>query len=80
MANRNTTIDILKGIAIILVVYGHVIQRSMSPYEIDAHLNPVFKLIYTFHMPLFFFLSGYAMVFSLNRRGILDIFKDRCQG
>lgn len=43
-------IDIAKGIGIILVVMGHNDFSLISPY---AH-----KLIYSFHMPMFFFMSG----------------------
>lgn len=41
---RDRSIDIAKGIGIILVVYAHCIVR---------------KEIYLFHMPMFFLLSGY---------------------
>lgn len=44
--NRIRYMDILKGLAIIMVVMGHC----------DAKGG---KLIYLFHMPLFFFISGY---------------------
>ena len=40
--------DILKGIGILLVLIGHTEQLPSSVRE----------LIYAFHMPLFFFLSG----------------------
>lgn len=43
-------IDIAKGIGIILVVMGHNDFALISPF---AH-----KLIYSFHMPMFFFMSG----------------------
>lgn len=44
--NRQTWIDTCRGIGILLVVLGHC--------------NPPFcNLIYAFHMPLFFILSGY---------------------
>ena len=49
-------INALKGFAIFLVILGHTI------YFIDqtnANDNLVFKIIYTFHVPLFFFISGY---------------------
>jgi fucose 4-O-acetylase-like acetyltransferase len=42
-------IDTAKGICILLVLLGHV-------YEIPL---PLFKYIYSFHMPAFFFISGY---------------------
>ena len=75
MKNKNPTIDIVKGMAIILVVYGHVIEHGMAPQGRDFFLNPVFKVIYTFHMPLFVFISGYLMALSLGRRPPLEVFK-----
>lgn len=48
MATRNTSISILKGIAIILMVIGHA--------EAPEYLT---NFIYTFHMPLFFMAAGY---------------------
>lgn len=40
-----------KGIGVILVVLGHLLYESNIPY--------VNQVIYSFHMPLFFILSGY---------------------
>ena len=64
--------------AIILVVYGHVIEHGMAPWGGDFFANPVFKAIYTFHMPLFVFISGYLMAFSLRKRSTADAFKIKC--
>ena len=47
--NRENFIDASKGIGILLVVLGHV--HNVPPY--------LQKWIYSFHMPLFFFISGY---------------------
>lgn len=59
---RNETIDICKGIGIILVVLGHIISF------------PLFhKLVYGVCMPLFFLLSGYCM--SVGRYDILTFIK-----
>ena len=79
MERKDRTIDIVKGIAIILVVYGHVIQHSTVANGGDFFSNPVFKVIYTFHMPLFVFISGYLIAFSLSRKGAFDVFKARCK-
>lgn len=57
---RLTYFDVLKGIAIFLVVMGHVITYGV--YRIDSAL--LFRLIGSVHMPLFFFISGY---FSYKR-------------
>ncbi|SHL55682.1 acyltransferase family protein [Fibrobacter sp. UWEL] len=48
--SRNPTFDVLKGIGIIFVILGHTPQ-----YGSIRHL------IFSFHMPLFFFISGYLM-------------------
>lgn len=48
MKTRLNYIDSSRGIAIILVVIGHIIPMDVS-------LN---KYIYSFHMPIFFILSG----------------------
>lgn len=45
--DRNPLLDIVKGIGILLVVYGH------SKIEFGHYM------IYMFHMPLFFLVSGY---------------------
>ena len=81
MQHKNPTIDIARGIAIILVVYGHVIEHSMAPWSAseDFFQNPVFKIIYTFHMPLFVFISGYLMANSLNKHSIGEVFRSRCK-
>lgn len=53
MSKRIEFIDIARGIGILLVVLGHNDFGYISPF---AH-----QVIYSFHMPLFFFLSGYFL-------------------
>ena len=43
--------NLVKGIGIILVVIGHACNSSVG--------TPVSNYIYLFHLPLFFFVSGY---------------------
>lgn len=47
-------VDIMRGIAITLVTTGHLLQFNGLPTN-----NPIFEFIYSFHMPLFFAISGY---------------------
>ncbi len=54
---RNILIDVLKGFAILLVVLGHSVQYNM-PGNFDNSL--IFRIIYSYHMPLFMFLSGFV--------------------
>ena len=56
MANQRLHyLDALKGILIILVILGHSIQNQIIDYQHDA----LFRVIYSFHMPLFFLISGF---------------------
>lgn len=48
-------LDNLKGLLIILVVLGHAIQGFREDYQHDV----LFRVIYSFHMPLFFLISGF---------------------
>ena len=47
--------DLLKGIAIFMVVMGHVLTMCIRGIDSAA----LFKIIGEVHMPLFFFISGY---------------------
>ena len=49
--SRNTTIDVTKGLGIILVVLGH-------NWIVWHDKGELFRVIFSFHMPLFFFLAG----------------------
>ena len=46
--DRLDYVDVAKGIGIICTVIGHTFSGTMTA-----------KIIYTFHMPMFFFISGY---------------------
>ena len=50
-------LDQLKGYGILLVVMGHLIGVFLNPT--DMNNNQLFRFIYSFHMPLFMFVSGY---------------------
>ncbi|MBC2315972.1 acyltransferase family protein [Listeria booriae] len=63
MNRRLIWIDNLKAYGVILVIIGHSIVQPIT-YEYSALLM---KLIYSFHMPLFFFISGF--LFSSKARG-----------
>jgi fucose 4-O-acetylase-like acetyltransferase len=70
--NRDLFLDIAKGLAIIIVIAGHEFQ-GLSP-NFDDILG--FRLIYSFHMPLFILISG--MVFSVTlKRSITEISTSR---
>lgn len=53
---RDSYFDSVKGLLIILVVLGHLIEENI--YNLPL-AKGVFNFIYSFHMPLFVFISGY---------------------
>lgn len=72
MNGRNEYLDMLKGIAIILMVFGHCIQLGSGSDYIQNELfyeNIFFRLIYIFHMPLFMGISGYLFFHSYKNHG-----------
>lgn len=70
LTDRDGFIDFIKGISIILVLWGHCIQY-FSIGKFDFYEDYMFKTIYSFHMPLFMLLSGYVSYWGNNRK--LDI-------
>ena len=60
---RNVVFDAIKALAIVLVVYAHAIQYLSG---CDYWNNGVFQFIYSFHMPLFFMISGFFISSALK--------------
>lgn len=58
-------ITIAKGLGILLVVLGHAIKQIGAE---DAVSSLILQVIYSFHMPLFFVLSGFVSVKILSYR------------
>lgn len=58
MKDRDITLDVLRGIGIFLVVFAHTNNSRLS------------SVIYTFHMPLFFLISGCAQSYSRQRQSV----------
>ncbi|WP_043367549.1 acyltransferase family protein, partial [Cupriavidus sp. WS] len=58
--SRDVWVDNAKGIGIILVVYGHVARglHSAGIWSDATSFSFLDSAVYSFHMPLFFFLSG----------------------
>ena len=64
---RDSSFDIMKGIAILLVVLGHSVPDQASASGIASYpfylLRP---LISCFQMPVFFFVAGYFLPLPLK--------------
>lgn len=65
VSQRDITFDIMKGIAIIAMILGHNCG--------DFHQPLLKAMIYSWHMPLFFFVSGYfAKKRSVKEQLVVD--------
>lgn len=67
LKGRIKAFDVLKFFAIFLVLWGHSIQDFLSSNYYD---EPVYRIIYSFHMPLFMMISGY---FSFSSMSLLPL-------
>jgi fucose 4-O-acetylase-like acetyltransferase len=61
---RHAWVDVVRGLGIVLVFYGHYIQQGIDPHNPSAIAQ--FRFIYSFHMPLFFIMSGFFFRPSLQ--------------
>ena len=55
--------DNIKAMLIILVVVGHLLELFLK----SGNVKTIYKIIYSFHMPLFIFISGYFAKFNLKK-------------
>ena len=79
--SRFNWVDVAKGVAITLVVFGHC-WRGLETAGIFANLpSGVFaavdQRIYAFHMPLFFMISGFFLVQMIESSKPLDFVASR---
>lgn len=76
---RDITLDLTKGLLIMMVVLGHAIQFSFGMDFIHSKqffYDPVFKIIYSFHMPLFMLISGY-LFYNSNKKDLKTLVRSK---
>lgn len=76
--SRRKEIDLIKSVAILMVVFGHCIEFGSGPIHLARGLhwiNPIYKFIYGLHMPLFMMISGYLFKNSVDRYHPIVILK-----
>jgi fucose 4-O-acetylase-like acetyltransferase len=78
---RSNWVDYGKGIGIILMVYAHLLSSAFhGGVQVPERFFRLSDgIIYSFHMPLFFFLSGLFVESSLKKRGMFEYLKDKFQ-
>jgi fucose 4-O-acetylase-like acetyltransferase len=73
---RYKWVDYLKGIAVLLVVYRHVlIGVERTGLYVPDYLEKANMIFYSFRMPLFFILSGLFISGSFEKRGLQTLLK-----
>lgn len=73
---RNAVVDVIRGIAMLLVILGH----SMTGSALNSENSIVYNIIWTIQMPLFIVISGYVTRYSHgvdNIRNLLKYLKKR---
>ena len=71
---RIAYIDVAKGIGIILVVCGHIIAEGNKPFK---YSNIIHGYIYSFHIALFFIISGILIGTQIEDKVELEYIKNR---
>jgi len=76
---RTDWLDYAKGMGILLVVYGHLLSSNFNarvpvPGQFFALSD---SIVYSFHIPLFFFLAGLVVAGSYRKRGANAFMKDK---
>lgn len=62
MKTRKNYLDVLRGIGAILVIVGHLVDYN----------SKLKVIIYSFHIPLFFFISGYLYKKNTTKQQIIN--------
>ena len=71
MSERNHFVDIMRGIAMLLVVLGHTMQDCTT----GAHQSFLYNVIWSLQMPLFILISGYVTRYSHPLSSGTDLWK-----
>lgn len=76
---RNSVVDVIRGIAILLVVLGH----TMTGCTTESQNSFLFNVIWSLQMPLFYLVSGYVTKYSkivIDRKSLLRYIMKRTIG
>ena len=74
MENRDRIIDTVRGIGITAIVIGHLCYDM--PFRDDSRLV-LFKIIYSFHVMIFFILAGHIVKRAIGKYSLREYTKKR---
>ncbi len=67
---RDDSIDFIKGILVLCVIYGHVATALKANSVVSVNTHTIVRL---FDMPFFSFISGYFIKFSIEKKNIFKV-------
>lgn len=75
VATRDTHLDAARGIGILFVIFGHLLEPTFLEKTLatDGYAFSLWRIIYAFHMPLFFVLAGAADQVAEGRRLAMEV-------
>jgi fucose 4-O-acetylase-like acetyltransferase len=74
--NRDRSIDLGKGLAILFVYLGHsIIYHPIRLIDVSPSLSVLEHLILSFNMPMFFIISGF--LFSKTKKSTAELYKGK---
>jgi len=76
---RDERVDILRGLAVFFVLWGHSIQYFIAGSGTDFFEDRAFRFIYSFHMPLFALISGYLFSASGKKYSFPELLKNKAR-
>lgn len=79
MKKRLDYLDMAKGIGMVLVLLGHL--QGESIFALSPYIHPMCVFIFSFHMPMFFIISGILMAIKCDEeKSFGEIAKKRFRG
>jgi len=71
---RNERMDFYKGVLMFGVIWGHAITSLLAGSQNNVSIHWIMR---TYDMPLFMLISGYFLGFSLKKRSLKELIKDK---
>ncbi len=69
-SRRNEYVDVVRGIAMLIVVFGH----TMTGVTLSSEDSFLFNIVWTLQMPLFILISGYVSRYSKPLSSVKSLF------
>ncbi len=76
---RINYIDIVKGVAILAIVLGHVMGEAPSRYGADLKQTSLYMFLFSFHVPIFYLVSGILLKTNEKQESIKEFIFRKCK-